>query len=68
MPTPWLHDLELNTQRSKECPLAQPKLEKPIDGFALDSFNYLVGIATGSLTELGIGRFGGPELEKVSGR
>ena len=29
---------------------------------------YSVGIATGSLTEWGIGRFRGPELEKVSGR
>ena len=29
---------------------------------------YSVGIATGSLTEWGIGRFLGPKLEKVSGR
>ncbi len=29
---------------------------------------YTVGIATGSLTEWGIRRFGGPKLEKVSGR
>lgn len=29
---------------------------------------YSVGIATGSLTELGIRRLGGPKLEKVSGR
>lgn len=29
---------------------------------------YSVGIATGSLTEWGIRRFDGPELEKVSGR
>jgi hypothetical protein len=29
---------------------------------------YSVGIATGSLTEWGIRRFGGPKLEKVSGR
>jgi Protein of unknown function (DUF2809) len=29
---------------------------------------YSVGIATGSLTEWGIGRFRGPKLEKVSGR
>jgi hypothetical protein len=28
---------------------------------------YTVGIATGSLTEWGIRRFGGPKLEKVSG-
>lgn len=29
---------------------------------------YSVGIATGSLTELGIRRLAGPKLEKVSGR
>ncbi len=29
---------------------------------------YTVGIATGSLTEWGIRRFGGTKLEKVSGR
>jgi hypothetical protein len=29
---------------------------------------YTVGIATGSLTEWGIRRLGGPKLEKVSGR
>ena len=29
---------------------------------------YTVGIATGSLTEWGIRRFGGPKLERVSGR
>ncbi|MEQ1830423.1 MAG: DUF2809 domain-containing protein [Pirellula sp.] len=29
---------------------------------------YSVGIAAGSLTEWGIGRFRGPKLEKVSGR
>ena len=29
---------------------------------------YSVGISTGSLTEWGIRRFGGPKLEKVSGR
>ncbi len=29
---------------------------------------YTVGIATGSLIEWGIRRFGGPKLEKVSGR
>jgi hypothetical protein len=33
-----------------------------------DLLCYSVGIATGSLTELGIRRFGGPKLEKVSGR
>jgi hypothetical protein len=25
VPTPWLHYIELNAKRSKECPPAQPK-------------------------------------------
>ncbi|MFN7893671.1 MAG: hypothetical protein ACK5OC_25515 [Pirellula sp.] len=31
VPTPWLHYIELNSKRSKECPPAQPKSKEPID-------------------------------------
>jgi hypothetical protein len=56
---PWIDSIRLTT------------LGGLVLGFGFlwtDFVFYSVGIAAGSLTEWGIGRFRGPKLEKVSGR
>jgi len=57
--TPWIDSIRQST------------LGGLVLGFGFlwtDLVCYTVGIATGLLTEWGIRRFGGPKLEKVSGR